>query len=200
MGLLAARCGQMLNKTDLAAPLGVSVPTLTQWLDILEVTGQIILVSPFFENFGKRLVKSPKLYFTDSGLACSLLGIRDERMLQESTFRGALFEGMVASEILKHRLSRGLDRGLFWFRDRQGLEVDFIVEERTDSLILIEVKAGKTVRSEDARNLQRLPIKDARAHVRRYLVHQSEKDAVTPLIPGVQSLGLRELHKLMEKT
>lgn len=199
MGLLAARCGQMLNKTDLAAPLGVSVPTVTQWLSILEITGQIILVPPFFENFGKRLVKSPKLYFLDSGLACSLLGIREVRTLQESAFHGALFEGMVASEILKHRLNRGMDRALYWFRDCQGLEVDFIVEERTDSLILIEVKAGKTVRPADGRNLQRLPIKETRVHVRRYLVHQSEKIGAVPLAPGVQALGLRCLHNIFRK-
>ena len=100
----------MLNKTDLAAPLGVSVPTLSQWLSILEITGQIILVAPWYENFGKRLVKTPKLYFTDCGLAASLLGIRDEETLAQSPFRGALFESLVASEILKYRLGRGLER------------------------------------------------------------------------------------------
>ena len=96
----------MLNKTDLAAPLGVSVPTVTQWLGILETTGQILVVPPFFENFGKRLVKSPKLHFVDSGLACHLLGIDTEAALRRSPFLGPLFEGFVASEIVKHQQRR----------------------------------------------------------------------------------------------
>ena len=107
IALLVSRCGQMLNKTDLAAPLGVSVPTITQWLSILEITGQIVLVAPFFQSFGKRLVKTPKLYFIDSGLACFLLGIDSERALRASPFHGPLFEGHVASEIVKWRLGAG---------------------------------------------------------------------------------------------
>jgi predicted AAA+ superfamily ATPase len=97
LGLLASRCGQMLNKTEIAAPLGVSVPTITQWLSILELTGQILLISPFYENFGKRLVKTPKLYFADSGLACHLVSVRDPETLATSPFLGPLFEGLVAS-------------------------------------------------------------------------------------------------------
>ncbi|MBI4542686.1 MAG: ATP-binding protein [Gemmatimonadetes bacterium] len=99
LALVASRMGQLLNKTDLAAPLGVSVPTVTQWLSILEITGQILLVPPFFESFGKRLIKSPKLYFTDSGLASHLLGLETERALATSPFLGPRFEGFVAGEI-----------------------------------------------------------------------------------------------------
>ncbi|NKB23873.1 MAG: DUF4143 domain-containing protein [Kiritimatiellae bacterium] len=128
MALLASRCGQILNKTDLAAPLGVSVPTITEWISILEVTGEIILVPPFYENFGKRLIKSPKLYFIDSSLACYLLGVHDEKTLSTSPFRGPIFEGFIASEIIKYRLNRGQERGLYYFRDQQGLEVDFVLD------------------------------------------------------------------------
>src|SRR5438132_9159979 len=120
LALLATRCGQILNRTDLAAPLGVSVPTVSQWLGIMEVTAQIILIPPFFENFGKRLVKSPKLYFVDSGLVCHLLGLESERELGRSPFLGALFEGFVASEILKHQVGTGRARQLYYFRDQQG--------------------------------------------------------------------------------
>ena len=91
LSLLASRHGQILNKTDLAAPLGVSVPTVSDWLHVLEVTSQIILVSPYFENFGKRLIKSPKIYWSDSGLACYLLGITSAAELERSPFLGALF-------------------------------------------------------------------------------------------------------------
>jgi hypothetical protein len=100
--LLASRNGQVLNKTDLASPLGVSVPTISQWVGVLETTGHILLVPPFFENFGKRLIKSPKLYWLDSGLACFLLGIETKRELERSPFLGSIFEGFVASEIIKN--------------------------------------------------------------------------------------------------
>jgi len=111
LALVASRHGHLLNKTDLAAPLGVSVPTIGEWLNVLELTGQIVLVPPYFENFGKRIVKSPELYLVDSGLACHLLGIRSYAELNRSPFLGAIFEGFVAAEILKsqvHELGHSL--------------------------------------------------------------------------------------------
>lgn len=202
MGLLASRCGQMLNKTDLAAPLGVSVPTLTQWLSILEVTGQIILTPPYYENFGKRLVKTPKVYFADSGLAAALLGIRNEADLAVSPFRGPLFEGLVASEIIKHRLNRGFDRGLFTFRDRQGLEVDFVVDEGNRRLLLIEAKATRTPMPDDGRSLTRLAAAMGRGNaLRAAVVHAdtAERASPMPLCPGVRAVGWRALHALLDE-
>jgi predicted AAA+ superfamily ATPase len=114
----------MLNKTDLAAPLGVSVPTISQWLNILETTAQILLVPPFYESFGQRPVKSPKLHFVDSGLACHLLNINSERELSRSPFLEPLVEGFVASEIVKHQLHEGRRKEIYYFRDHQGLEID----------------------------------------------------------------------------
>jgi len=119
LALLASRSGSVLNKTDMASPLGVSVPTLGEWLNILEVTGQIIVVPPFYENFGKRLIKSPKIYFTDSGLACYLLGLETENALRHSTFFGHVFEGVIASEIAKHQLNTGRRKEIYYyFRDQ----------------------------------------------------------------------------------
>jgi len=146
LAVLASRHGQVLNKTDLAAPLGVSVPTIGEWLSILEVTGQIILVPPYFENFGKRLIKSPKIYWGDSGLACYLLGVTSSAEFERSPFLGALFEGFVAGEILKSQANQGMRKELYYFRDQQGLEVDFLVPRPNSNLWLIEAKAGKTVR------------------------------------------------------
>jgi predicted AAA+ superfamily ATPase len=201
LGLLATRCGQMLNKTDLAAPLGVSVPTLTQWLSILEITGQIILVAPWYENYGKRIVKTPKLYFTDCGLAASLLGIRSEAALAESPFRGALFESLAASEILKRRLGRGLDRGLYYFRDRQGLEVDFIVDVGNGNLVLIEAKATKTPMPDDARPISRLlSALPAAAQARAFVVCDTDMPASVPLCPNVRALGWRFLGEALSAT
>ncbi len=120
LALVASRHGQMLNRTDLAAPLGVSVPTISEWLHILEITGQIVLVPPYFENFGKRLVKSPKVYWGDAGLACHLLGIQSQGELERSPFLGSIFEGFVATEILKAQVNRGHRKELYYFRDQQG--------------------------------------------------------------------------------
>ena len=102
IALLATRHGRLLNKTDLAAPLGVSVPTISEWLDVLETTGHLLLVPPFFENLGKRLIKSPKLYWVDSGLVCFLLGLESRAALERSPFMGPVFEGFVASEMVKN--------------------------------------------------------------------------------------------------
>lgn len=203
MGLLASRCGQMLNKTDLAAPLGVSIPTITQWLGILEITGQIILTPPYYENFGKRIVKTPKFYFTDSGLAAALLGIRDEESLAASPFRGPLFEGLIASEIIKHRLNRGLDRGLYYFRDRQGLEVDFVVDEGDRRLLMIEAKATRTPMPEDARSLTRLAAAMGRRFLTRAAVvhaNTAEHAAPMPLCPGIRATGWRAMHALLDES
>lgn len=196
MGLLASRCGQMLNKTDLAAPLGVSVPTITQWLSILEITGQIALIPPFYENFGKRLVKTPKIHFIDSGLACHLVGVRDAGTLGVSPFHGPLFEGWVASEILKHRLHRGQSHGLYYFRDKQGLEVDFIVDTGDRRLLLIEAKATRTPMPDDARSLVRLGRGIARHSVTSFLVHApgASRAVTTAISPGVSTFGIERLH------
>lgn len=202
LGLLASRCGQMLNKTDLAAPLGVSVPTISEWLSILEVTGQILLIPPYYENFGKRMVKTPKLYFVDSGLASSLLGIRNTVMLRDSPFRGALFEGFVASEITKHRVSRGQGRSLYYFRDRQGLEVDFVVEVGNRKLLLIEAKATSTPRPEDAASLLRLmTVAKQTALPQAAVIYEGTKNEAktVPLCPGVRAVPYRALHEFLSE-
>lgn len=197
--LLASRVGQMLNKTDLAAPLGVSVPTIAEWIGILEVTGQILLVPPFYENFGKRLIKSPKLYFMDSGLICHLLGIRDERTLRASPFLGAIFEGFIASEITKHRLARGRERGLYWFRDQQGLEVDFVVDQGDRRLVLLEAKATKTPLPQMAVSLARLAGGIGRYTSQSFLIHEDDGLATEPvaLLPEVKAAGRSSLHHLL---
>jgi predicted AAA+ superfamily ATPase len=195
ISLLATRHGQVLNKTDLASPLGVSVPTIGEWLHILEMTGQIILVPPYFENFGKRLIKSPKLYWGDSGMACYLLGIRSQNELERSPFLGPLFEGFVASEILKSQVNRGERKELYFFRDQQGLEVDFLLPRPNAGLWLIEAKAGKTVRPAMAGPLSSLQRALGDRAKRLILVHQKSNAAVstTAIAPGVEALDLRQL-------
>jgi hypothetical protein len=197
LALLASRAGSILNKTDLAAPLGVSVPTIGEWLNALEVTGQVLLVPPFYENFGKRLIKSPKVYFVDSGLACHLLGIDSAAALQKSTFHGPLFEGFVAAEIAKQQVNRGGRVELYYFRDQQGLEVDFVVPRGTGRLILLEAKASRTVTPAMAQSLARLvtAIGKNKYRTRALVVHGGlERGAAgRALSPGISAMTLPEL-------
>lgn len=171
--LLATRSGQLLNRSDLAAPLGVSVPTVSDWIAILETTSQILLVPPFYENFGKRLIKSPKVYFADTGLLCHLLGIESQAMLERSPFLGPVFETFAAAEIAKRQLNAGRARALYYFRDQQGLEVDFVVPTGPGALALIEVKASRTVDPGDARSLERLASAVSGYKTRGFVVHRS---------------------------
>ncbi|HMN79456.1 MAG TPA: ATP-binding protein [Burkholderiaceae bacterium] len=195
LALLAMRIGTVLNRTDLAAPLGVTVPTLSDWLDVLEVTGQILRVPPFFENFGKRLIKSPKLYFVDSGLACHLLGIDSPTALRRSPFAGPVFEGFVAAEIAKQQVNRGGRADLYYFRDQQGLEVDFIVPTSPGGLAVIEAKASRTVTPTMARPLTRLTAAIERYDARAFVVHEggAHDAAGRTLAPGVSAVTVPEL-------
>src|SRR5271169_195377 len=202
LSLLASRHGQVLNKTDLAAPLGVSVPTIGEWLSILEVTGQIMLVPPYFENFGKRLIKSPKIYWADSGLACYLLGVTSAAEVERSPFLGALFEGFVAAEILKSEANRGMRKELYYFRDQQGLEVDFLVPRRNSNLWLIEAKAGKTVRPSMASPLLSLRRALAKRFVRLIVVHRKSRSQLTTaaIARGVEALDVERFIQELGRT
>jgi len=190
LSLVASRHGQMLNRTDLAAPLGVSVPTISEWMQILEITGQIILVPPYFENFGKRLVKSPKVYWGDTGLACHLLGIQTQAELERSPFLGSIFEGFVAAEILKSQINRGQRKELYYFRDQQGLEVDFLVPQPNARFWLVEAKASKTVQPSMAGPMLSLAGAAGKRASRRIVVHRKSRTgpAFTALARGAEAL------------
>ena len=195
LGLLASRVGQILNKTEIAGPLGMSVPTVAQWLSILELTGQILVIPPFYANFGKRLLKSPKIYLADSGVACHLLGIERQRDLERSPFRGLLFEGFVAAEIAKSQLARGRRREIYHFRDEQGLEVDFIVPARANRLLLIEAKATRTPTPAMAGSLRRLAAAVPGGQAECLLVHAEDAArsvAGSAIAQGVRAVRLEE--------
>jgi predicted AAA+ superfamily ATPase len=201
IALLASRHGQMLNKTNIAAPLGLSVPTITQWLSILETTAQILVVPPYFENMGKRLVKTPKVYIADPGLACHLLGIQSIADLNRSPFQGALFEGFIAAEIAKAQVHRGARREIYYFRDHQGLEVDFVVPGRRGSLAFIECKSTRTPTPAMAARMMHLAEVAAqrrgKSAVEMVLVHQPARSAIATraIAPGVRALPWPEFVK-----
>jgi len=194
LSLLASRHGQMLNRSDLAAPLGVTVPTISEWLRILEITGQIIVVPPYFENFGKRLVKSPKVYWGDAGLACHLLGIQSQAELDRSPFLGSIFEGFVASEILKSQINRGQRKELYYFRDQQGLEIDFLVPQANARFWLVEAKASKTVQPSMAAPMLSLSRVVNNRATRRIVVYRKSRTgpAFTALTRGAEALTLEQ--------
>jgi hypothetical protein len=194
LALVASRHGQVLNKTDLAAPLGISVPTVDEWLGVLEVTGQILLVPPYFENLGRRIIKSPRLYVLDSGLACHLLGIRSAAELERSPFLGAIYEGFVAGEIAKAQANAGLAREIYYFRDQQGLEVDLLVP-RGGELWLLELKATRTPRPDMAKPLLSLGRALGSRRGVKLLVHRRATSAppTTALSPGVEAVDDRQL-------
>src|SRR5271157_6268526 len=194
LALVASRHGQELNKTDLAAPLGVSVPTVGDWLHVLEITGQVILVPPYFENFGKRLIKSPKVYLGDSGLACYLLGLTSSAELERSPFLGALFEGFVAAEILKSQADSGMRKELYYFRDQQGLEVDFLIPRPNAKLWLVETKAAKTVRPAMASSLTALQRALQKRSERLIVVHRRSRSQVptAAIARGVEALDVEQ--------
>ena len=145
--LCAARSGQLLNLASLGADCGISAVTARQWLGVLEASYLVMRLPPYHRNFGKRLVKTPKLYFLDTGLMAWLLGIRDTRTLETHPLRGALFETWVVSELVKRRFHAGQSAELFFWRDSTGLEID-VVFERSDGLQAIEIKSGATVASD----------------------------------------------------
>lgn len=142
--LCAGRTGQLLNLSSLAGESGIAASTARAWMSVLEASDLVFLLPPYHRNFGKRLVKSPKLYFVDVGLACWLLGIRDAEVLRLHPLRGALFETMIVSEFLKDRYSQGLPADLYFWRDNNGLEADLLFE-RQGKLQTVEIKSGRTI-------------------------------------------------------
>lgn len=144
ISLCAGRVGQLLNRQNIALEAGVSDKTVESWLGILQASYIVFLLPPWFQNFNKRIVKSPKLYFYDTGLACYLLGIRKAEDLRLHPFRGALFENLMVVEMLKARFNQGERSNLFHWRDSTGNEVDVLVDRGTIQHA-VEMKSSQTI-------------------------------------------------------
>lgn len=151
--LLAGRSGQELNNSALSVETGVDVKTIQSWIGILESSFIIYLLKPHYKNFNKTIVKRPKLYFYDTALVCYLLGIRSATHLKTHPLRGAIFEGMVVTELIKNRSNKGQPINLFYWRDKTGHEIDILVDDE-NRLLPIEIKSGKTVSSEFFKNIE----------------------------------------------
>lgn len=150
--MCASRVAQLVNLSALAQDCGITHNTAKSWLSVLESSGIVFLLKPYHNNYGKRLVKSPKLYFVDSGVACRLLGIKDAEQLFMHPNRGNIFESFVVAEMLKNRLNKGLSPELYFWRDNTGNEVDVVYEDGS-VIRSVEIKSGKTFSSEFTRDL-----------------------------------------------
>jgi predicted AAA+ superfamily ATPase len=152
MKLLAGRSGQELNNSALAVETGVDVKTIQSWIGILESSFIIYLLKPHHKNYNKTIVKRPKVYFYDTALVCYLLGVKNTSHLNTHPLRGAIFEGMVVTELIKKRTNAGLTINLYYWRDKTGHEIDIIVDEGGE-LLPIEIKSGKTINTEFFKNI-----------------------------------------------
>ena len=188
--VLAARSAQLVNLTDVARDLGVAVNTIKAWLSVLEATYQVIVLRPYFANVGKRLVKTPKVYFTDVGTLCYLAGLKDPAHAASGPMGGAIMETAVLSEIFKTLTHRGIDPQIYFWRTLAGTEVDFVVEATT-GLVAIEVKLSATPRPAMAAAIKTFQGDMKSAAMHGYVVHPG--DIHLPLGPGVTALPFADL-------
>jgi uncharacterized protein len=187
---LAARSAQLLQLSELSRDLGIALNTVKAWISVLEATYQVILLRPYFANVGKRLVKTPKVYFTDVGTLCYLAGLRDTLHAASGPMGGAIFETAAISEIFKTLIHRGIEPQIYFWRTSTGTEVDIAVEF-DHRLVPIEVKLSSTPRPAMALNIKTFQ-KDLKEKARPgYVLHAG--DVRLPLGPGVTALPFRDL-------
>lgn len=188
--LIAARSSQLLNLTDFARDLGIAVNTAKAWLSILEATYQVIVLRPYFENVGKRLVKTPKVYFTDVGTLCYLAELKEPGHAASGPMGGAIMETAVLSEIVKTITHRGMEPQVYFWRTIAGSEVDIIVKT-AGKLVPIEVKLSATPRPGMAATVKTFQKDLGDLSARGYVVHPG--DVTLPLGSGVTALPFTEL-------
>jgi predicted AAA+ superfamily ATPase len=187
---LAARTGQLLNLTDIARDLGVAVNTAKAWLSVLEATFQVIVLRPYYANVGKRLVKTPKVYFTDTGTLCYLAGLKDPDHAAAGPLGGAIFETAVLLQIVKAFVNRGEEPQIYFWRTSAGVEVDLVLEAG-GKLIPIEVKLSATPRSAMARGIRAFQEDLAEKAGKGFVIHPGA--VRLPLAPEVVAVPFGEL-------
>jgi uncharacterized protein len=187
---LATRCAGLLNLSELARDVGIAVNTVRDWLAILEASFQVFLLRPYFVNLGKRLVKAPKVYFTDTGLLCYLVGLRDIEHAAAGPMGGALLENLVVAELFKTSLHRGEEPALYFWRTAAGSEVDVVIETQA-GLIPLEIKSSATARPEMTRGIAAFRRDFGDRAGNGYVVYPGS--AVLPLGGGGRALPLAAL-------
>lgn len=193
MKLCAARIGSIFVASDVASEVGVDNKTITHWLSVLQASYIITLLPPYFENISKRLVKSPKIYFNDTGLACNLLDIESPRQLERDKMHGALFENMIVMEVLKHRYNQGFSGGVYFYRDSNQNEVDLLLKQEGE-ITAIEVKSSMTYHASFEKTLRQLTNWIKTPVVKRAVVYGGDFENTQS---EVNLLNYNNLHKLL---
>lgn len=191
MKLLAGRVGQVINYQSLSNDVGVDGMTIKAWLSILEASYVVFRLPPYFENFGKRVIKTPKIYFTDTGLLCYLLGIERIEQVGRDPLIGNLFENLVVLEALKTRYNKGLAPNLYFFRDNQGHEIDLLHKQGSE-IVGIEIKSASTWNSSFKRALEQF---DQNLHplAKRAVVYSGQ---AIEFSDGSQALPYKDIGRL----
>jgi uncharacterized protein len=187
---MGARSAQILNLSELARDIGVAVNTVKDWISILEASFQIFILRPYYANVGKRLIKSPKIYFVDTGLLCYLVGLRDVEHAAAGPMGGAIFENLVVSDLFKSYLNRGEEPSLYYWRTAAGSEVDLVIETQS-GLIPIEIKLSATPRPDMAREILSFRRDFKEKALPGYVIHPG--NVLLPLGQGITALPLDRL-------
>ncbi|MBN2803885.1 MAG: ATP-binding protein [Deltaproteobacteria bacterium] len=185
--LMAGRVGQIIDYGSLSNDVGVDAKTIKNWLSILEASFVVFKLSPYFENFGKRVIKSPKYYFSDVGLLCFLLGIQNESQVLRDPLVGNIFENLVITDCLKTRYNQGEVPDLYYFRDSNGNEVDLVYQKGRE-LVAIEIKSATTFSSSQLKGLKRFK-KIAPSIGRSFLIYNGESKILSD---GIQTKNFKE--------
>ena len=185
--LLAGRVGQCMDKSSLAGDVGASPRTIANWLSILEASFLVYRLPPYFKNFGKRAIKSPKYYFIDTGLLCYLLGIRSPEQAARDPLVGAIFENLVVGEIIKAQANKGNRPEIYFFRDSNVVEVDLLIP-RGSSFDAVEIKSAATYRQSLLKSLNRIESLTPEV-ASRYLIYRGERRSFSN---GIKALPYEE--------
>lgn len=192
--LCAGRIGSLLKVSELANEIGVSSHTITSWLSVLQASYIVILLPPYFENSRKRLTKTPKLYFTDTGLACHLLGIESAQQLARDRMRGALFENFIIMEALKRRYNTGKESNLYFYRDSHQNEIDLILKN-SSGLYGIEIKSAMTYHADFEKALKQMSGWVSEPVLGKAVVYAGSLENTAG---SIKLLNYRHLHDIME--
>lgn len=191
--LLAGRVGQIVNLEAMSGEVGVSATTLKEWLSVLEASFVVFRLQPYYNNFGKRFVKSPKIYFTDVGLAVHLLDISNPAQVARDPLIGGLFENLVVIEALKARLNKGARAGLYYLRGKSGSEIDLVVEE-SRRIHGVEIKSSKTPDDSFAENMNKF-IKSVASLESRSVIYSGDD---WPISGGGRFVNFKDTARLID--
>jgi len=188
MGLLSANTAQILNMSRYASDVGVSVSTIKRWLSVLEASYVVFLLEPYYKNLGKRIVKSPKVYFYDTGLAAFLTGVKNKELYEQGPLAGSLFENYIIAEVLKNLAHKKEDAGLFYYRTNHGQEVDLIID-RKGSKDWVEIKKSATFKPGMVKSLEMV----RGAKDKGYLVYEGQG------LPYTEGINIRPYDEFLSR-